>query len=66
MKKTTKSSCTGAGNAALTQAILDLIVHIDLEFERSYVKHIDVEIHKINKPHNIQNIAGYIVSIALL
>lgn len=53
MKKTTKSSCTGAGNAALTQAILDLIVHIDLEFERSYVKHIDVEIHNINKPHDL-------------
>jgi hypothetical protein len=33
MKKNTKSSRTRAGNAALTQAVLDIIVHIDLEFE---------------------------------
>ena len=50
---------------ALTQGILDIIVHSDLEFDESYVKHVGVECHMINKAHNIQNITCYIVSMPL-
>ena len=49
----------------LTQAILDIIVHTDLDFDESNVKHVGVEFHMINKPHNIQNITCYIVSMPL-
>ena len=49
----------------LTQAILDIIVHNDLYFDESNVKHVGVEFHMINKPHNIQNITCYIVSMPL-
>lgn len=38
----------------------------ELKFDRSYVKHIDMEILKINKPRSIQNITGYMVSITLI
>ena len=41
---------------ALTQAILDLIVHTDLEFDGSYMKHINTEFEYISNAHNIQNI----------
>ena len=49
---------------ALTQAILDIIVHTDLDFDESYVKHVGVEFHITN--HNIQNITCYIVSMPLV
>lgn len=48
---------------AMSQAILDIIVHRDLELDRSKVKHIDMEFHKTNKPHYTENITGYMVSI---
>lgn len=51
---------------ALTQASLVIIVHIYLEFDGSYVKPIVVEFHKINKPHKIQNITGYVTRITVL
>ena len=51
---------------ALTQAILDIIVHTDLKFDGSYGKHMNVEINEIIKHHNIQNIPWYLVSMTLL
>lgn len=64
--KTHMHSCTSAGNAALQgpwfKATFDRIVHIYLEVYVSYAKHIVVEIHKINKPHHIQNITGYVLT----
>lgn len=47
---------------ALTQAILHIIVPIFLESIGSYVKNTLGELVKINKPHNIQNITGYVTS----
>lgn len=47
---------------ALTQDILHIIVPIFLESIGSYVKLIVGELVKINKPHNIQNITGYVTS----
>jgi len=48
----------------LIQATLDKIVDIYLEFGGSYVKHIVVEI-QINKPHQMQNVTGYVTSITV-
>lgn len=47
---------------ALTEAILHIIVPIFLESIGSYVKNTLGELVKINKPHNIQNITGYVTS----
>lgn len=47
---------------ALTQDILHIIVPIFLESDGSYVKLIVGELVKINKPHNIQTITGYVTS----
>ena len=41
---------------ALTEAISDIIVHTDLEFDGSNMKHIDMEFNNINNAYNIQNI----------
>ena len=51
---------------AQTQAILDIIVHVDFELDGSYLAFILVEFPKINKPLNIQNITGYMVNMTLL
>ena len=51
---------------ALSQAILNIIVHTDIQFDRSFVRLIVLEFYKINKHHNLQNVIGYVVSITLL
>ena len=56
-------------NPALCGPWLKLFRHnsnTDFEFDGSCGKNIDVKINKINKPHNIQNIPWYMVSMTLL
>ena len=48
------------------QAILDITVYIDFWFDGPYMKLIAVEFLNINKPHNIQNITGYVINMTLL
>lgn len=57
------SSYAGGGSAtqALTQATLDITVHIDLQFDGPYIKF--VEFLNINKP---QNITGDVIGMTLL